>query len=129
MKNKKSNKAITTIAILIIVSGILSVLYSFPIRSTYTSLYRGTVITKGTENVYIANVQPDSPAKAAGLETGDIILSIENEKITETADVINAFALYAESQTTLTVERNGKTVSITLVPRINPPQGQGSIGV
>jgi serine protease Do len=40
-----------------------------------------------TDGAVIANVMPDSPAEAGGLESGDIVTSIDGEEITDTRDL------------------------------------------
>ncbi len=45
---------------------------------------------KETEGVVIVYVKPDSPADKAGLEIGDVILSVEGKQITNKADFIAA---------------------------------------
>lgn len=56
--------------------------------------------------VYIVEVQDGSPAKAAGLQKGDIIVKFEGEKITTHQDLQNILQYYgAGSEVTLIVKR------------------------
>jgi S1-C subfamily serine protease len=70
--------------------------------------------------VLIAEVAPGSPAEAAGLQQGDIIMKADGEDVTSTADL---FALDQDKkpgdQVQLTVDRNGQvgTVTVTLGER------------
>lgn len=62
-------------------------------------------------------VSDDSPAKAAGLRTGDIILSFDGTEITELRDLTRAVATTApEQDVTVNVLRKGKerTLSVTI---------------
>jgi regulator of sigma E protease len=81
------------------------------------------------ETVSVVSVNKGSPAAAAGLQAGDRILAIDGHPI----DLLSQFIQYTQDkkgqQVTLTVERNGKTFPVSLVPRLNPPEGQGAMGI
>src|SRR5207248_2348183 len=65
--------------------------------------------------VIVVNVRPDSPAGAAGLIIGDILVSIDDDPIAEPEDLVGA----------LRPERVGQTVTARIVrggePREPPP--------
>ena len=65
----------------------------------------GTVIT---------SVSPDSPAAQAGLNVGDVILSINNQKVSSPIQVRNIIGLLrVDSKITLSILRAGKTLEKT----------------
>lgn len=79
--------------------------------------------------VLVAEVAPDSPAEMAGLEANDIILSIEGRH-TETAEEVKAVTdEYLDQSMTLEVQRQGELLSVSLVPRSQPPEREGAMGV
>ncbi len=80
-------------------------------------------------NTYIASVEPGSPAAKAGWLTGDRIVEVNGNRVETDQELVNATQSHAGSQITVTVERRGKLVDTTIVPRKNPPKGQGAMGI
>lgn len=80
-------------------------------------------------STYIADVSAGSPAAKAGWQKGDRIVAIDGETVEETADIVAATRDHAGEPVTVTLERRGKEIETTLVPRKNPPEGQGRVGV
>jgi regulator of sigma E protease len=79
--------------------------------------------------VKIFDVVPGSPAALAGLLSGDIITRVDQQTIDGTESVQSAISQRLDQPTTLVVQRDGQDITVTLVPRSNPPQGQGAIGI
>jgi len=82
----------------------------------------------------ITEVAPDSPAAAAGLKSGDVILkvSVAGKTLTDpiaTEDFISLVDQYPAEQFSLAVERSGQTLNLQVESRANPPAGQGRIGI
>jgi len=77
----------------------------------------------------ITEVVPDAPAEAAGLQTGDIILGAEDVEFKCVGDLVIYVQNTKGTEVTLYLERNGEVVAASLVPRVNPPEGQGSMGL
>lgn len=80
--------------------------------------------------VYIAQVAKDSPAQSSGLKMGDRILALNGKSLASDQDLITETKAREGQKITLTVgqsENNSKLIEIT--PRINPPAGQGPLGV
>jgi regulator of sigma E protease len=78
--------------------------------------------------VQIAQVAPDSPASAAGLQPGDVIVAFDGQPTTVQA-FRDATQQHLDQPAQLTVSRQGQQSQVTLTPRSNPPQGQGAIGI
>ncbi|MBI2577439.1 MAG: site-2 protease family protein [Candidatus Wildermuthbacteria bacterium] len=94
-----------------------------------------TNLPSGTTHVQITGIAPNSPAQNAGLQLGDIIQRIENKTknqavepktIKEITEFVNASK---ESEIMITVDKGRETKNIALVPRSQPPVGEGAIGV
>jgi len=76
-------------------------------------------------------VEPDSPAARAGLQVGDTILQIDDVVLQETIDLRECVTRKAGEEITLIVRRGGEVLPtpLRLTPRVNPPEGQGAMGV
>lgn len=83
--------------------------------------------------IQVIQVSENSPAQAAGLKTLDEIIRLrKNSEIVEPQDVsqIQEFVQnQAGEEIILTILRQGSEIDLKLVPRKNPPSGQGAIGV
>jgi len=87
---------------------------------------RGTPIP---DKVIVGSVQPDSPAEQAGLQPDDLFLAVNDQAI-DSSEKLNE--LIAENQglpTQVTVLRGDQTLTLTLTPRVDPPEGVGRMGV
>lgn len=77
----------------------------------------------------VTEVVPDTPAEAANLQAGDVILGADGVEFTHVGDLIHYVDQNKGTEITLTVERDSEILTTALVPRENPPEGQGSMGV
>jgi regulator of sigma E protease len=81
---------------------------------------------------YVTVVVEGSPAHTGGIAAGDMIVAVNGTPLTmpsPVAQVIAASEEYAGTEMTLTVIRNGQVLNLVIVPRIDPPKGQGRIGI
>lgn len=83
--------------------------------------------------ILVSAVAGNSPAEQAGLEAGDLLIAVDGLELGyETDPVIEiqeATQRAAGSSLELTVLRSGETLNLTLVPRVDPPAGEGPIGI
>ncbi|MBI5619812.1 site-2 protease family protein [Candidatus Gottesmanbacteria bacterium] len=89
--------------------------------------------------VHIERVVGGSPAQQAGLREKDIITTIDITKITldmrpslpirVPQDLIGFVKVHAGERIVLTVLRDGKPLTVALVPRKDYPKGEGPMGV
>jgi regulator of sigma E protease len=79
--------------------------------------------------VQILSVDAGSPAASAGLEAGDIIESINGQPVNSMTTLSGIVQKYLDQQITLTYLRDGQNYQTSLVPRSNPPQGEGAMGI
>lgn len=86
-----------------------------------------------SENVHIESVSDNSPASDAGLQPDDIITTIRHEdaviEVDENEDIAQASEEFADSPIILTVLRDEETIIVEVVPRGNPPEGEGALGI
>jgi len=80
--------------------------------------------------VTVQEVATSSPAEAAGITAGDIIISVNGKAIQNNADLSRYITMNLGKETTLVVQTPQSTVeTVTLVPRWKPPEGQGAVGI
>ena len=70
-----------------------------------------------------------SPAQTAGIIVGDVITKVDNNSISSSDDFIAKTGALKGKITTFEIQRNGSVVKITLTPRVNPPAGEGPLGI
>ena len=112
----------------------LAVLLGGPMMNLLTGfiIFLAVINRAGTpdpSNILVYEVMPNTPAETAGLMPNDRLLSINGETINSTTMLIETVKQNAGSEITLLVERAGQTIEIRTTPRLNPPPGQGSLGI
>ena len=80
-------------------------------------------------SVYIATVEPGSPAAAANWESGDRIVEVAGAPVEGSADISAHSREFAGSPMSVVIERGGQRIDTTVTPRANPPAGEGPTGV
>jgi len=76
-----------------------------------------TLWQNGPQDVRIASVIPGGPAQQAGLQQGDRILGVAQQRVAQTDDVIQLIArVNAEERLPVHVERNGEQGTIWVQP-------------
>lgn len=80
--------------------------------------------------VVVMEVAPGSPAAAAGIESGDTVLSINDRPISNIAELSRYVQLNLGRDTTMVIRHGDSTTEeIQLIPRWKPPEGQGATGI
>ncbi|NPV76813.1 MAG: site-2 protease family protein [Anaerolineae bacterium] len=79
--------------------------------------------------VGIQKVEADSPAKLAGFQVGDIIRKVNQQEVNSFQDVSAIISANAGKEVEFVLERDGQLVTTVVVPRVNPPEGQGRMGI
>jgi regulator of sigma E protease len=75
----------------------------------------------------IGEVVPDQPAAAAGLLTGDRVVSIDGEPVASWKDMVEIIRRNAERPVPFEIERSGETLTFSVTPASEG--GTGRIGV
>jgi regulator of sigma E protease len=86
-------------------------------------------VPRAAAGTFILNVLPDTPAAIAGLQANDIIVGADNTEFKYPGDLVTYIDQTKGREIILHIERNGQTSDYPLTPRVNPPQGQGAMGV
>ncbi|MCJ7519786.1 MAG: M50 family metallopeptidase [Anaerolineaceae bacterium] len=82
-----------------------------------------------TDVIFIAAVEPGSPAAQAGILPEDIIKSVNAIAITNMRKVSEIIQQNLDKSVTMELLRNNELVETTVTPRSNPPEGQGPLGI
>jgi regulator of sigma E protease len=82
-----------------------------------------------TQRVLISSVAESGPAQSADVQVGDLILQVDDEPVDGFRSMQAAIAERVGTPTTITLLRDGREITIDLIPRENPPEGEGPIGV
>jgi regulator of sigma E protease len=91
-----------------------------------------TGTTAPTGDVRVFDVRAGSPAAAAGLQVGDIVVDVDGTPIHTARAMVNITAKAAEKQQEIAIDitRNGQPLPpIRAIPRAVPPAGEGPLGV
>ncbi|MBN1666259.1 MAG: site-2 protease family protein [Anaerolineales bacterium] len=79
--------------------------------------------------VLILDVEAGSPAALAGLQADDLILRANQVEIDSTTALRDQIYANLDQEMRLEVLRDDEELTFTIVPRSNPPAGQGAIGI
>jgi regulator of sigma E protease len=86
----------------------------------------GYVITLMT---MVTGIAENSPAQAAGIQPGDQVLAVDDTIITRENSLSDEIQRRLGESITMTLWRDNGWVAVNVVPRIDPPQGEGAVGV
>jgi regulator of sigma E protease len=112
----------------------LAVLFAGPFMNILTGAILGTMLFYSIgepvpDVVLVSHVAPGSPAETAGLQVGDQFLTVNGEKIDNSDTLVKLTNLNLGENLELNIEREGKIISLNIIPRENPPEGEGPMGV
>lgn len=93
---------------------------------SFLALFNGTQVPQTQQAILY--VQPDSPASAAGLKAGDLLVSANGKTVKTISDLSIEAQLNIGYKVPLVVRRDGQQQTINVVPR-KPEKGQGSVGI
>jgi len=84
---------------------------------------------KSKSNVYVVDVVDNSPASQAGWLPGDRFVSINGDRVDSATEVRDLSQRYAGDSMSVVLERQGELISTSVVPRKDPPPGEGRTGI
>jgi regulator of sigma E protease len=81
--------------------------------------------------IVVGNIADDSPAEQAGLKDGDRVLAVNNKPVTNADQFVSEIKANAGKEVKLTISdiQGESRREVSIVPRENPPAGQGALGV
>ena len=65
----------------------------------------------------------------AGMKTGDIIVGINDKKVTDFAEIIETVSLLADEDIIVHVDRNGELINFNVHTELNKETGAGQLGI
>ena len=77
----------------------------------------------------ISSVAPNSPAEAAGLLPGDRVIQVGDRPSGTPQELPREVRLAAGTEMTWVIERDGQQQVAQVTPRVDPPPGQGAVGI
>lgn len=89
----------------------------------------------GVPRIQVVGVAQGSPAEHAGIRLGDTIAAYQvaaspgPTEITKVSELQNLSEQYKGEELLLTIQRGSETMPISLAPRIDPPAGEGAMGM
>ena len=124
----------------VLVAGVtMNVIFAWVLISIGMGLGLPTVLADGEElpsyaklrdvRVGILEVAPDSPAAQAGVKVGDFITRIDGQDVASIDHAREITQIKGGQPTIYTIKHGDDFVEKTIIPRANPPEGQGPLGV
>ena len=77
----------------------------------------------------VAAVAPDSPAYHAGLQVNDRITAVNDQPIADTGQLRRQTNQAGGQPIVWQIARAGELIQVEITPRLDPPPGQGAVGV
>ncbi len=80
--------------------------------------------------VQVYDVSKDSPAEIAGIEIGDLLIAVNDIQIQSTEQLASEISAHAGEEVSIEITKTtGETTVINAIPRVDPPPGEGALGV
>ncbi len=111
--------------------GILAV-NNFKVDLPLLTPHKFALVDQQNESIIlIGSVSKGSPAEVAGIQPGDRIVALNDHFINTADELIAQTKALAGQSMKVTVSDPDKTSyrNLTMTPRVNPPKGEGAIGV
>ena len=77
----------------------------------------------------VVDVAPNSPAEEAGLHPNDIIKQVDGLEVANSGELVDYINAHRGQEIILLVQRGSIERGLSLTPRLNPPPGEGAIGI
>jgi regulator of sigma E protease len=68
------------------------------------------------EAAVLGAIKPESPAAAAGLQTGDRVLRVDGEEVSDWLGLVSAIQAHPEEEVPFEIERGGLTMTLDVTP-------------
>ena len=94
-------------ALIVFAGPATNILLTLAIFASFFAFYGKPVPADPEAQLEVAGFSEISPARAAGIEVGDRIVAVENERVDDFRDVQDAILLYPGRTLAITVERDG----------------------
>lgn len=115
-------------SILQIISGLFLIAGSLPLFTLYKNIQDGEMRVE-TDNLHIEKVMPLSPAAAANLTAGDMIISANGTNVSIPNDFTGIVNKNRGKVMEVVINRHGELKQFQLTPRIENPPNEGPTGI
>ena len=113
-------------ALVVVAGALMNLLLAMVLLTAIAAGHGRAAPTGQTE---IRGVEDGSPAAAAGWRSGDIIVSIAGQPITEYQQIGAIIQERPGQPVQVTIRRGQQTLETTVTPRVDPPPGSGAMGI
>jgi regulator of sigma E protease len=111
----------------------IAVLLAGPFMNLLTALVIFTLLAStygiSVPPVKVDSVTPDSPAAQAGLQEGDVVISIEGQEPESVAQTSALIRDHLDKPITISIERDGEPMMIVATPSSSRSPEEGALGV
>jgi regulator of sigma E protease len=112
----------------------LGVLFAGPVMNLLVGVMLGIILfyslgDRVVEKVLVQSTAPGSPAAEAGMQPGDLFIAANGQAIDSVEKLQSIVAENIGKSVTFVLQRGDKNLTVLVVPRTKPPEGQGPLGV
>lgn len=112
----------------------LVVLFAGPVMNLLTAIVVFSILIASegipvTGSVRIDSVSKSSPASIAGVQAGDVLISINGKNITDIQPAIDAIQANLDKPVELLIDRKGEKITLTATPLSSRQKTEGALGV
>ncbi|MEK6753219.1 MAG: M50 family metallopeptidase [Chloroflexota bacterium] len=112
----------------------LVVLFAGPLMNLITAIivFSFLIASEGIPipgSIKIDSVSENSPAQLANVQSGDILLAINGEKVTDVQPAIAIIQKNLDQPVELLIDRNGEEITIVATPLSSRKKSEGALGV
>ena len=112
----------------------LGVLFAGPVMNLLVGVILGILLfyslgDRVIDKVRVQSTAPGSPAAEAGMQPGDLFISANGQAIDSVEKLQSIVAENVGKTVTFVLQRGDQSLTINVVPRTKPPDGQGPLGV
>ncbi|MHB8779185.1 MAG: M50 family metallopeptidase [Anaerolineales bacterium] len=112
----------------------LVVLFAGPLMNLITAVvvFSFLIASEGVPlpgSIKIDSVTENSPAQQANIQSGDILLAINGEKVAEVQPAIDIIQANLDRPVELLIERGGKQITVIATPLSTRKKSEGALGV
>jgi len=93
------------------------------------TVFFGQVGKVDSSKVQIIEVKQNSPAAQVGLQSGDVFVKINDETIDSVDKLSSIIKSNVGSEVSIEISRNSQVMDFKATPRLNPPEGEGALGI
>jgi regulator of sigma E protease len=112
----------------------LGVLFAGPVMNLLVGVILGILLfyslgDRVVEKVLVQSTSDGSPAAQAGMQPGDLFISANGQPVDSMEKLQSITSQNLGKTVTYVLQRGDQTLTVNVVPRATPPEGQGPLGV